>query len=97
MRVRTPELSHWSERGRIVQSVAPRSYIVETDRGHLRCNRRHLMRTSEEFSPCAQRRLHDEDWLDESEVHADDNTHEPQMLRRSNRVTKKPSQLIETI
>ncbi|KAL3192180.1 hypothetical protein MRX96_059291 [Rhipicephalus microplus] len=38
--------------GRIVNTAGPRSYIVQTGpHNALRCNRRHLLRTREDYSP----------------------------------------------
>lgn len=40
----------WSRKARVLQEVAPRSHIVETEDGRLlRRNRQHLLRTQEDF------------------------------------------------
>ncbi|GFR76886.1 Pol polyprotein [Elysia marginata] len=46
--VKTDDEKHWKTQARVLQKVAPRSYIVRTDlKGDLRRNRRHLKKIPE--------------------------------------------------
>ena len=46
--VKTDDENHWKTQARVLQKVAPRSYVVRTDsKGDLRRNRRHLKKIPE--------------------------------------------------
>ena len=48
VRVRDDEKNEWNEKGIVVEEVAPRSYVVKTERGRLiRRNRRDILKTQE--------------------------------------------------
>lgn len=44
--IRTPEQSSWSEKGSVIESVGPRSYIIKSGKqGIYRRNLKHLLQT----------------------------------------------------
>ena len=48
VRIRDNEKAVWEEKGKVIQEVAPRSYLVKTERGRLlRRNRRDILKTNE--------------------------------------------------
>ena len=48
MRIRDDERGEWNEKGVVIQEVAPRSYLVKSERGRLiRRNRRDILKTQE--------------------------------------------------
>ena len=97
VRIRIPNQSTWSEKGTVVKAVSPRSYIIDTDNGNLRRNRRHLLLTSSDV----------QDWNVDDDFTSGEKTSEASeddeidkqvdIPRRSKRKRKKPVRLIETL
>lgn len=47
--------SNWGNCGKVLDQVAPRSYLVQTENGHMyRRNRRHILQSNEQFTPYQQ-------------------------------------------
>lgn len=55
VRLRDHNDSNWGNCGKVLDQVAPRSYLVQTENGHMyRRNRRHILQSNKQFVPYEQ-------------------------------------------
>jgi hypothetical protein len=102
VRIRNSLDTKWSEKGIVVEQVAPRSYVVETPNGVYRRNRKDIMKTVESFDI---KPTNDMDISEDQNIQItgndgsalQDNRTMDVPPRRSERVRFKPKRLIEEI
>ena len=110
VRIRDGGDKYWQRKGVIKEKVAPRSYIVESEAGvHYRRNRQDILKTNENMNNssqiiveeeytdngCTGRNHLESSLLDKaSSIEGLSELTEP---RRSSRISKRPSRLIEEI
>ena len=97
--IRTPEDKHWEDHGEVKASHSQRSYLVQTDHGVLRRNRRHLMLLPQADKPPEPKPV---SLPSTSTTQMPENPTLPKPSpnlpsRRSSRITSAPKRLIEEI
>lgn len=64
VRLRNHNDSNWGNCGKVLDQVAPRSYLVQTENGHMyRKNRRHILQSNEQFTPYEQYDCHNNNYV----------------------------------